>query len=351
VRWWTYRREAAVQGDDGAAGGGLPWWRRALPTAIVVVLTWLPVAADQVWGSGNLGRIVRWGLGQDTGGGMGDLTEGRLPAGAVARSASWLLDPIGVWLGRFEPVESFGFSLLAERPAGRLLWMVPVAVGVALLVRRARAADRPPVIAAAAITLAGLAALLGDLVTARGAPVFWPFRWAAVIVMLVWLTLGWAVVAAAGSIAWRPSRTVVRIAGAVAVALIAVPVALTVWHGSLGEQPAQHASAPLLRLAPAIESEARRQPVVVANTVEMLEPVDVGPAVVLDRAGIPWVERADPRAAGQEVLYLLPAAVLDGPIGDYLRMGYVELVARSGPPRPGEPADSELILVAALPTS
>ena len=347
VRWWASRRSAADPGVDD--GHRLPWWRRALPTTVVVVLTWLPVLIDQVAGSGNIGRIARWAAGRDVGGGMNALTEGRLPPGEVARSASWLLDPIGLWLGRFQPVEAFGLTLLDGRPVVRLLWLALGAVAVGVMIRLARAADRPPVVAAAAITAAGLVATIGDLATARGAPVFWPFRWVAVEVMLVWLTLGWALVAAAASITRRPSPAVVRAAGAVAIALIAVPVALTVWHGSLGEQPAQAASAPLLRLAPAIEEEARRQPVVVANTVDMLSPVDLGLPVVLDRAGIPWVERNDPRAAGHDVLYVREAAALEGVIGGYVATGNVEVLARSGPPRPGEPAGSELVLLVAHP--
>ena len=347
VRWWTSRRRPA---GTEAEPDRPPSWRRALPTVVVVVLTWLPVLIDQVAGSGNVGWITRWALGRDVEGGMGFLTEGRLPAGDVAGAASWLLDPIGLWLGRFEPVETFGFALLDEQAAVRLLWLALAAVGVVALAWRARPADRPPVVAAGAIALAGVLATVGDLATARGAPVFWPFRWAGVVVMLVWLTLGWGVVAAVRSTSRCPSRAVVRVAGVVATALVAVPVALTVWHGSLGEQPVQGASEPLLRLVPTIEGEARRQPVVVANTVDMLEPVDIGLSVILDRAGIPWVERNDPRAVGHDVFYLLPASALDGPIGGFVAEGHVDLLARSGPPRPGEPAGSELVLLLAHPT-
>ena len=214
VRWWASRRSAADPGVDD--GHRLPWWRRALPTTVVVVLTWLPVLIDQVAGSGNIGRIARWAAGRDVGGGMNALTEGRLPPGEVARSASWLLDPIGLWLGRFQPVEAFGLTLLDGRPVVRLLWLALGAVAVGVMIRLARAADRPPVVAAGAITAAGLVATIGDLATARGAPVFWPFRWVAVEVMLVWLTLGWALAAAAASITRRPSPAVVRAAGAVA---------------------------------------------------------------------------------------------------------------------------------------
>jgi len=350
LRWWTGRRAPANRPAE--TDHRRPWWRTALPTVVVVLLTWLPVLIDQVAGSGNLGRIARWTAGGDAGRGANSLTEGRMPAGQAARAASWLLDPFGLWLGRFEPVDVFGLDLLGARPPLRLLWLAVIAGAVVLLARRAGAVDRPPLVGAGVVALAGVVATVGDLVTARGAPVFWPFRWVSVVVMLVWMTVGWAAVAAVAAVATidrRPSGTVVRAAGAVGVALVALPVALTVWHGSLGEQPAQGASGPLLRLAPAIVEEGRRHPLVAANTEDMLVEADLGLPVVLERAGIAWVERNDPRAAELPKLFVRRAAALDGIVGEFIEQGEVDLLARSGPPRPGEPPDSELILVVVYP--
>jgi hypothetical protein len=63
------------------------------------------------------------------------------------------------------------------------------------------------------------------------------------------------------------------------------------------------------------------------------------------RAGIPWVERDDARAAGHAAFVLAPVAALDGMLPYAVAVGQAEVLARSGPPPAGEPPDSELILV------
>ena len=172
--------------------------------------------------------------------------------------------------------------------------------------------------------------------------------------MLTWVTVGWA--AAAALVRRYPAldrpitlRTlrVAPLAGAAAgVGLVALPVAVALWSGTLGRQPEQAESDALLRLAPAIEREARRRPVVVSNSTVLLNPLDLGLPVVLERAGIPWVEHDDPRAAGHWQLTLAPADVLDGFMTVLVEDGHADVLARSGPPRPGEAPDSEVVLIA-----
>ncbi len=130
------------------------------------------------------------------------------------------------------------------------------------------------------------------------------------------------------------------------VGLVALPVAVALWAGTLGRQPEQAESDALLRLVPAIEREARRRPLVVANSTVLINPVDLGLPVVLERAGIPWVEHDDPRAGGHWLFTLAPAAVLDGFMTVLVEDGHAEVLARSGPPRPGEAPDSEIVLIA-----
>ncbi|HEV7762305.1 MAG TPA: hypothetical protein VGO78_25025, partial [Acidimicrobiales bacterium] len=90
----------------------------------------------------------------------------------------------------------------------------------------------------------------------------------------------------------------------------------------------------------------RQEPLVVANTENKINDKDLGLPVILERAGIDWVEPSDPRAPGRNRYLVLPAGALQNPqVATTIAVGTSDLLARSGPPRPGEPPDSELILV------
>jgi hypothetical protein len=357
----------------GVVALGLRWlqtrprriaWRSLVPTAVVLGLAWLPPVIDQVNGSGNLGVLFRWARGDDIGGGMGVLTEGRLSHQRILDGAAWLLDPTGMWVGRFQPVDAFGSLLLGRGRPLTLLW-VPVVLGLVLaLVRWAPLRDgyRRPTIAVGVLAATTVVTLFTDLFTAKGAPVFWPFRWVVAVVMLVWIALGWAV---AGAVVQRlpwldapwPRRGTpltpltaragrVRLAGVAMVAVVALPVGLAAWRGPVGRQPMQPASDALLRLQPAILEYTRQEPLVVANTENKINDKDLGLPVILERAGIDWVEPSDPRAPGRNRYLVLPAGALQNPqVATTIAVGTSDLLARSGPPRPGEPPDSELILV------
>jgi hypothetical protein len=133
----------------------------------------------------------------------------------------------------------------------------------------------------------------------------------------------------------------------VLVALVAMPVAVTVWRGSLGERPAdtEAASDPFVRLVPAIVDHTRDEDLVVANSKVMLDEVDMGLPVVLDRAGVPWVEADDPRAEGQPRFIVTRATALEGLVGWVVATGEAELLARSGPPQGDEGPGTELVLL------
>lgn len=352
--WWAPGRRARADAgaDDrpaGGAGAGLRW-RAALPTAIVLLVAWAPVLLDQVAGDGNVGMIVRWALGDEVGPDLGSLNEGRLPADRVAGAASWLLDPFGPWLGNDDHPVAFGFELLGDRPPALGLWVPLVLAGSVLLATRAAdAVERRRIIGAVVVAAAGVVATVTDLATAQGAPVLWPFRWVSVVVMLVWISGGWAVTAALSDAlrrrhGWAPTAVARRAAVAGMLALVVVPVVATVWRGSLGHRPVENASDELLRLAPAIVEHARDEEVVVANSTVMLGAVDLGLPVVLARAGIPWVERDDPRAGGHAQLGILRAADLEGMHGVAVARGDAEILARSRPRGGGDP-DAELLLL------
>jgi hypothetical protein len=370
-------------------GGRVPW-RRLTPTALVLGVLWLPPAIDQVNGTGNLGLLLRWARGEDIGGGMGALTEGRLGGERILEGASWLLNPLGLWVGRFQPLHVYGSPLLGHGRPLSLLW-VPLALGLALVAARRAPLDdayRRPTAVAGILAATGVVGLFIDLFAAEGAAVFWPFRWAAVVVMLIFVSLGWAVAGVAvrrfpwldqelparvgsaragsgagaeGAVAgvdgvgpgrrWArsargPSGGVAlpaRMAGAGMVAAVALPVALAAWRGPVGRQPVQPASEALLRLRPAIEESARAEPFVVANTVDFLNDKDVGVPVILERAGIDWVGLTDPRGVGHYRYLVFPVAALQNPyFAAALHEGKGELLARSGPP-----AETELVLLRA----
>jgi hypothetical protein len=327
-------------------------WRALISTATVLGAAWLPVLVDQAVGSGNLGTIARWALGDEVGPGMGELTEGHLPPRQVAGAAAWLLDPVGLWLGRSEPISVAGYPLVGDASPLRLVWLLLAGAAVLALARRQQGTDRPLLLGAVAVAAAGVAAVFGDLVAARGAPVFWAFRWAAVVSMLAWVACGWAATAFferrlrnrdGSSVGRDRRRSLAAAAGWLAV--VAVPVSATIWGGTLGGQPLEHASEPLLRLVPAIEEHARRQPVVVASSEYFFNDVDLGLPVVLERAGIAWVEHDDPRAEGHPRFIVMRADQLDGLTDYVIATGGAQVLARSGTPEPGEPSNRELVLL------
>jgi hypothetical protein len=361
LAWGQQRGRAGTAADPSAASplasadraaGVRRRVRAALPTAVVLLVAWAPVLLDQVAGDGNVGTIVRWAVGDEVGPDMGVLSEGRLPADRAAGAAAWLLHPFGPWVGNDDHPVAYGLELLGDRPPALLLW-VPAALvaAVVLASRTAGAGERRRVVSAVAVAAAGVVATLTDLGSARGAAVLWPFRWVAVVAMLVWVAAGWAVTGAAAAAArrrpgwprWRvPAR---RLAAGGLLVLVAVPVVATVWRGSLGDQPAEEASDELVRLVPAILEHARADDVVVANSKVMLGGVDMGLPVVLARAGITWIERDDPRAAGHPQLGIIYASDLEGAHGTAVARGQAEILARSGLPGSADDPDTELVLL------
>jgi hypothetical protein len=115
------------------------------------------------------------------------------------------------------------------------------------------------------------------------------------------------------------------------VLLVGVPVALTVFRGSLGERPVQLPSEAIGRMLPAIEAAAAEEPVVVANSTVLMDSIDLGLPVLLARKGIPWIERDDPRAVGRDQFLLTTAkAIAPEPAQQAIRDGKVTVVASSG---------------------
>jgi hypothetical protein len=330
-------------------------WRQPVPLALVVaVVAWAPALVDQVARTGNLGMLVRWSLGRDVGPGMGTLTEGKLPAGDILGSAAWLLDPVGMWLGRDQPVWRFGYPMLDQVPAVRLLW-VPLVLAAAVLLARGRGpgqASSRPVLGAVVIAAAGVVATLGDLQSARGLPVSWPFRWVGVVAMLAWVALGWAAAVAlarrfpqvdradgdgdrdgntegdAGPAVGGTGRSPLpRIAAAgLGLALVAVPVALALGRGTLGTRPVQAGSDGILPVADAVVAAARDEPLAVVNPDLAFNATGVALPVLLDRAGVPWVTWDDPRAAGHPRLALAPHDSLEGLTGYAVAVGQADLL-------------------------
>ncbi len=345
--------EPVDPGTTAAAEHSRPLWRRALPTAIVFAVLWAPVALDQVAGQGNVGLIVRWVFGDDLGRPPNTWSVGRMSGERIRDAAAWLLDPAGLWIGEYEVPHAFGVDLLGSGNPRILVWLPLALGGAVLLARRIRSRDdRWLVLATAVVAAAGVVATFTDLKTARGAAVVWPFRWVAVVSMLAFVALGWAVVASVmtteGGRGGVRARAALRWAAiGVLVVLVAVPVASTVWRGTLGQQPVDETSDTLAQIAPEVVEQARDDDLVVTNSIIKIDPVELGLPVMLSRAGIDWIERDDPRAEGRPQLYLTGARALDGMLGLMIASGDAELLARSGPPGPGE--GPEIVLVRTLP--
>lgn len=323
-------------------------WRPVVPAALVLLGAWLAPVIDQLNGSGNIGMMARWARGDEVVDG-GVLTEGRLGRDRILDAGAWLLEPAGLWVGRFRPVHAYGVDLLGEGRPVVLLW-IPAVLGLALAVVRwapLPAAYRWPTLAAGILAATGVVSLFTDLVTARGLAVFPQFRWTVAVVMLVWIALGWAL---AGVVVrrfpWLDEARPQLATGGLMVAAVALPVVLAVSRGPVGRQPVQTASEAMLRLEPAIVEYAAREPLVVANTKIMLNDKDLGLPVILERAGIPWIERDDPRAAEHRLFLVAPIGLSRSPyLTDAIAAGTIDILATSGPPPAGQPPDAELILL------
>lgn len=90
---------------------------------------------------------------------------------------------MGLWLGRSGPIVVAGYPVVGDAAPLRLVWLQVAGAAVVALARRTPGPDRPSLIGAGAVAAAGVAVVLSDLVTARGIPAFWAFRWAAVVPM------------------------------------------------------------------------------------------------------------------------------------------------------------------------
>ncbi len=401
------RREAAEGGSSEGEAAGRGWWSRTfgwvgtapgILTAVVVALCWLPVAIDQFFGSGNISSIVRWTFGDTLEGGMGGLTQKEMTTDAALRSSSWLLNPVGLWIGRYSPYKVFGYDIMRLESPFILLWVPAVLLASVWLVRRVAGRSPAEPGAADAVRTVTRTAILAftcavatfiDVRSTRGAAVVWPFRWAAVAVMLVFVTAGWAIVTA---VAYRGTRSRAStaaeddapdasdapvseaapapvgrpdapaptsppagkddgelgggggrlggrrrlpelVAPIVATALlVGLPVGLTVFAGSLGRRPEQVPSEAIGRFLPAIEEHTRDEGLVVANSKILMNPVDLALPVLLERKGIPWVERDDPRADGRSQLYIVPAEMTSSLfLATLIEEGKAEVLAGSGP--------------------
>ena len=186
------------------------WWVLGISLAVLVGC-WLPVAVDQVAGTGNLGAITHYFL-----------SPGDSPAGfgtALHVAADQLKFPAAPWLGRSE-VAGLDGALLGSGLASFVLPVLAMAASLWLAIRR-RA------FAAMRFQLVVLAAAIGGLIaTARViGPLFdWVVRWWWVIASLWWLSIAWVLWSALWSI--LESRSLQRIATG-ALSVVATVVTLT----------------------------------------------------------------------------------------------------------------------------
>jgi hypothetical protein len=269
------------------------WW---VALAIAGVL-WAPPLADQLAGDGNLAAIAEWTLGLDETGDDGEVAEnddGRLPPVEIERTASWLFDPTGMWLGR---LDGAWYAPPSTTPAaGTLSPFGLVATVVALyatvrLARRTATDDDPdddvarhralPLVAGA-----GIAGLVLALALTRGVPYLYAFRPAAAGVMLVWVGLA---VQARGTRAAR-----IGAVATLAVALVAGGRAMVV--GLDAEPPVHRLSAALVDLRPDVDRVLAEEPTVATDlsSIARLTTYDLGLAVLFERAGADWLDTADP---------------------------------------------------------
>lgn len=210
VSWWRYRRRGSVVEGESPVPP-LPWVAAA---GVVSLVAWLPVIVDQFWGTGNLGRIVRFAR-----------TSERSTLG-VASGIRQALRAVGA------PPLLLRTNLTGtdiQAPLSVAGWIGGVAVVVALVsivvidYRRCRVRAG---LAFTALLLAGLGALNGaNIPDSYEAWRLNFYRWAFVASALAWIVLGWA---AAGLIrrhwpglAQRVPTPVASVAACVALIMVA----------------------------------------------------------------------------------------------------------------------------------
>jgi hypothetical protein len=351
-------------------------------TAAVLLVAWLPALIDQVNGTGNLGKLVRWARGHDT---SHLATEVGHPLGQhTATWGSWLLNPLGWWAGRSRPWDAYGVPVLHENDAVLLLWLPAVlgaTVAAALwLRRRAEPAGDPdegadsgrdggdgdrgdggsdggndgndgnrggrtgdPVVALVVLAAAGVVATFAGLATMRGVPAAHSFRWSGAIVMATWIAGGWVAVRAVTPLG-RVGRSAMPVLLLVATL---VPVASALWRGTLGQQAGPPGGSPaLLRLQPQVKAAAAHKGLVAVDAYNGFNAKNMGLAVILDRAGLPWVDATEHRAAGHFLLELSSKRTIDAYSSVDKRQ--ITVIGSSGPARPEEAPTPEVFLLSGM---
>lgn len=298
-------------------GEGLDWRRIVVGSqaaTVVLVVAWLPVVADQLWGRGNLGKLARWVSGEELVPPT-VMDEGGVPTREIPRYTAWLLDPIGLWAGRFSAPTWGFFQGFGEMGVWRLLLLAALPVASVVLWRRHRDSERAgAALVAAALGLAGVVGTVLALVTWRGVPFLWGVRWVAPVVMLLWIGAGWAVSAeAVRRWPWLDGRVRGRrlaIVVVVAIAVVAAPVGLALGRGSLGDVPGKTDSELWQDFGPEALAVIENEPLVVLDTRPMTTGEETAVLqLYLDRNGIDWIDSEDPAAAGHPTFYVqrLPA--------------------------------------------
>lgn len=348
LRW---RRQRADTDLDRAEPPLLTWQSLRWPVSLGV-LVWLPPLIDQLAGDGNLWNVASYGLGLTEGSDRA-FEQGAMPLGDVVQSSAWLLSPLGPWRGPVSGGFLHGFPLLDSASPFWLVLIAAVVIGGLVAVRRWRGeilSRQAGSVASSALVLAGvgLAAVVLGLLRQRGVPYFYMARWGIVVALFTWIAVGWTALAVWPRVrtrwkaADRGTSWVPQAAGGVAVAVATVAVATTVWGGSAGDQPVEEHSNAYRRLEGEIMriSEAE-EPVVTSRDREFLLFNDVthGFLVMLDRAGIDWVEPRDEEANGR---YFYLVATMEN--FDAIVAQGVEIVATSGEPSDEAEAADELML-------
>ena len=339
----------------------LAWRLRAAPcpsrrvwaaTGAVALVAWLPPLLDQAFGSGNLWKLIRWSTGHDINR-VSTLEEGRFGPIAVRQRTAWLLDPFGMWLGRVDTPRSGMHHLLGAYLSWHLLVIVGMLVGAWLLARLATrwgggvGREDRVVRAACALAAAGAVGVYLGVKGLRGAPFLWGLRWSAVVVMLLWLALVSAVALVLAR-RWPAASPGVQ---SLALAGVVVAVAWTLGWGTVAAQPFPDESALWLDFRPKLLAAMRDD--IEADGLIVIQPApfvygDQNDTfeVVLERAGVRWVDGNDPDAHGLPHYYVIRS----GPDGSGFE-DWPSVVARSKVPPRDALRVGRVILVRQEPTS
>ncbi|HEY3724477.1 MAG TPA: hypothetical protein VGN59_14085 [Acidimicrobiia bacterium] len=313
--WWAARRSGDRERMRRAYGA------LGLGAGVLVVLWALPVW-DQIFGTGNLGAVVRW------------FTAGGQETHTVAEGSRIVLGQLAVvpdWVTGTRRVGVLGETTLRTTT----LWPVLLVLFVGAWVAAWKGRRGPLLQLAAVVTVTTLVAIVA---VARTIGIMFEYRllWTWIVGMLAGVVIVWSVWAA---LAERFPWLVARVLVPATMALIAVVAVAGLVDAAENTTPAVY-SAATLRVTRELRDKLAGRPgqVVLASRSQISDGYLAGLLVALEREGVDARIASDPvgrfghgRVQDDRSVQAKLVVLADGDLNAFTPPSNLELVAYSGP--------------------